>query len=120
MRECVWNGDPVKVPQGELQGIVCRTEGGQYIAGAQVYSHDQEKNWTAGPDTRFLRRAYASEPMAITASERFVSKIAPRLNKHAPSSARQRTLASLERAATPRPDSEKRPPPRSKSHSIDR
>jgi hypothetical protein len=100
-RECVWNGKAVQVPQGELQGIVCRNENGGYIAGAQVYSRDQEKNWAAGPETRWLRRSYTSEPKAVAASERFVNKIAPRLNKNAPSPERQRAGALLERATTP-------------------
>jgi len=120
-RECVWNGESIRVPQGDLQGIVCRNERGQYIAGAQVYSLDNAKNWEQGPDTRWLRKAYASQQKAIGASERFVGKVAPRLKKHALNPQRQRTLALLNRATTPQVDDAKRSAPvKDNSRSVDR
>src|ERR1700691_1535461 len=117
-RECVWNGSPVRVPQGDLQGIVCRIDNGQYVAGAQVYSHDQEKNWAAGPDTRWLRKTYESEPKAMAASERLVGEIAPRLNKQAQSPERKSTIALLDRVT--KPGSLTKTPVQSRGRSIER
>jgi hypothetical protein len=120
-RECVWNGESIRIPQGDLQGIVCRIGNGQYIAGAQIYSMDNTKNWEQGPDTRWLSKPYTSQEKAIGASERFVGKIAPRIIKRAESPEKRRTLALLDRATTPRADSGKRSSPaRDNSRSIDR